>query len=219
VRLWVDGHLIINNWREQGATESAASITLVAGQKYDIRMEYYEHNMSAVAQLSWSSASTPKQIIPQSQLYSSSALTSGSASVFASTAGAPGHLESQVSPAASPVVTPPALDVVAPTVTVRTPVHNATYRWLESASGRARDVGGSRVQAVYGSLMRYSDNYYWNGTEWTPQAASVLCKGKTVWQMAFPELADGHYAFTAAAQDGAGNTGLSATVDFSIAAP
>jgi hypothetical protein len=72
VRLWVDGHLIINNWREQGATEAAASVALTAGEKYDIKIEYYEHKVSAVTQLSWSSASTPKQIIPQSQLYSPS---------------------------------------------------------------------------------------------------------------------------------------------------
>jgi hypothetical protein len=175
VRLWVNGQLLVNQWKDQGTTEYSGSIALVAGQRYDIRMEYYENSLGAVAQLGWSSASTPKQIIPQSQLFSSSALTSGATAKVTSTSSRP----------AVPVVTPPALDVVAPTVTVRTPVHNATYRWLESASGRARDVGGSRVQAVYGSLMRYSDNYYWNGTEWTPQAASVLCKGKTVWQMAF----------------------------------
>jgi hypothetical protein len=33
-------------------------------------MEYYENSLGAVAELSWSSASTPKQIIPQAQLHS-----------------------------------------------------------------------------------------------------------------------------------------------------
>jgi hypothetical protein len=118
-----------------------------------------------------------------------------------------------------PVLTPPSTDVVAPTVTVRTPVHEATYKWLKTASGKARDIGGSRVQAVYGRLMRYSDNYYWNGTGWTPQAANLLCKGKTAWKLALPELADGRYAFMAVAQDGAGNLGMSPAVNFFIAAP
>jgi hypothetical protein len=41
----------------------------VANQKYDIVMEYYENTGSAVAKLSWSSASQAKQIIPQIRLY------------------------------------------------------------------------------------------------------------------------------------------------------
>jgi hypothetical protein len=64
VRLWVNGQLLVNQWKDQGTTEYSGSIALVAGQKYDIRMEYYENSLGAVAQLGWSSASTPKQIIP-----------------------------------------------------------------------------------------------------------------------------------------------------------
>ncbi|WP_191759999.1 Calx-beta domain-containing protein, partial [Komarekiella delphini-convector] len=43
---------------------------LVAGQKYDIKMEYYEDRYEGVAKLAWSSSSQTKEIIPQSQLYS-----------------------------------------------------------------------------------------------------------------------------------------------------
>ena len=68
-RLWVNGQQIINQWVNQGNTEVAGSITLVAGQKYDIRLEYFENGGEAVSQLSWSSVSQVKQIIPQSQLY------------------------------------------------------------------------------------------------------------------------------------------------------
>jgi hypothetical protein len=70
VRLWVNGQLLADGWKDQGPTEYSGSIALVAGQKYDIKVEYYENSLGAVAQLSWSSASTPKQVIPQSQLYS-----------------------------------------------------------------------------------------------------------------------------------------------------
>lgn len=69
VRLWVNGQQIINNWTAHSATENSASITLTAGVKYSIKMEYYESTGDAVAQLSWSGASTPKAIIPQKQLY------------------------------------------------------------------------------------------------------------------------------------------------------
>jgi glucose/arabinose dehydrogenase len=61
---------VIDNYRDQAPTERSGTITLQAGQRYDIRMEYYENRGGAVAQLSWASATQTKQIIPQSQLYS-----------------------------------------------------------------------------------------------------------------------------------------------------
>lgn len=69
VRLWINGQLIINNWTDHGPTENSGTITLVANQRYDIKMEYYENGGGAVAKLSWSSASQPKQVIPQSRLF------------------------------------------------------------------------------------------------------------------------------------------------------
>lgn len=69
VRLWVNGQALINNWTDHAPTENSATIALVAGQKYDIKMEYYENGGGAVAQLLWSSPSTTKQAIPTSQLY------------------------------------------------------------------------------------------------------------------------------------------------------
>jgi Domain of unknown function (DUF4347)/Legume lectin domain/PA14 domain/Calx-beta domain len=70
VRLFVNNQLVIDNYRDQSPTERSGTITLQAGQRYDIRMEYYENGGGAVAQLSWASATQAKQIIPQSQLYS-----------------------------------------------------------------------------------------------------------------------------------------------------
>jgi hypothetical protein len=69
-RLWVDGQLLVDDWRDQGATEESGSISLQAGQPYSIEMEYYQATADAVAGLSWSSPTTPKQIIPQTQLHS-----------------------------------------------------------------------------------------------------------------------------------------------------
>ncbi|MEJ6480734.1 PA14 domain-containing protein [Nostoc punctiforme UO1] len=73
VRLWVNGQQIINQFVNQSATESVGSIALVAGQKYDIKLEYFENTVTAVSKLAWSSANQTKEIIPQSQLYSQSA--------------------------------------------------------------------------------------------------------------------------------------------------
>jgi len=69
IRLWVNGVQLVNDWIRQGATEMSGSINLVAGQKYDIVIEYYEAAGYAVTKLAWSSASTPKTIIPSNRLY------------------------------------------------------------------------------------------------------------------------------------------------------
>ncbi len=69
IRLFVNGVQLVNNFVNQGATERSGTIALVAGQKYDIVIEYYEAAGEATARLSWSSASTPKAVVPQAQLY------------------------------------------------------------------------------------------------------------------------------------------------------
>jgi hypothetical protein len=71
VRLWVDGQLLIDHWSDHAQAEDSGSIALAAGQKYDIKLEYYERAGNAVAQLLWSSPNQVKEIIPQNQLYES----------------------------------------------------------------------------------------------------------------------------------------------------
>ncbi|HEX6963436.1 MAG TPA: PQQ-dependent sugar dehydrogenase, partial [Lacipirellula sp.] len=51
-------------------TDHFGSITLAAGQRYDIRLEYYERTGDTAMRLYWSSPSQAFQIVPQSQLYS-----------------------------------------------------------------------------------------------------------------------------------------------------
>lgn len=70
VRLWVNNKLIINNPLSLPNKESKGTIKLLAGEKYDIKMEYYEFLGKAKAVLSWSSKDQKKEVIPQSQLYS-----------------------------------------------------------------------------------------------------------------------------------------------------
>lgn len=70
VRLWVNGQLLIDQWADQSPTTWSNQITLVAQQRYNIQMDYFQDGGGAQAQLSWSSPSTgPMTIIPQSQLY------------------------------------------------------------------------------------------------------------------------------------------------------
>ncbi len=73
VRLWVNGQLLINNWTNHGPTENSGSITLSAGQKYDLKLEYYEAAGGATARLLWSSSCEAKAVVPQAQLFPTAA--------------------------------------------------------------------------------------------------------------------------------------------------
>jgi serine/threonine protein kinase len=67
-RLWVDGALLIDQWSVHPPTEYSGSMDLKAGVKYPIRLEFFDHDRGAAAQLRWSSANTPKEIIPSTRL-------------------------------------------------------------------------------------------------------------------------------------------------------
>ena len=70
IRLWIDEQLIIDEFIDQPATSHQGTIALIAGQRYDIRLDYYENAGNASAELAWSSDSQTFEIVPQSQLYS-----------------------------------------------------------------------------------------------------------------------------------------------------
>jgi hypothetical protein len=57
IRLYIDGALLINGWKDQAKTTYSAVKTLTAGS-HRIRVEYYENGGSASAKLSWTSTSS-----------------------------------------------------------------------------------------------------------------------------------------------------------------
>ncbi len=69
IRLWINGQLVIDNWTDHAPTEDTGQIALTAGQRYDVKMEFYERGGGAVAKLAWSSARQTKQVVPQGRLY------------------------------------------------------------------------------------------------------------------------------------------------------
>jgi hypothetical protein len=70
IRLWVNNVLLIDSWIDQNASiQRSGTIALVAGQKYDIKIEFYEKASASETRLYWSSPSTAKAIVPTSQLY------------------------------------------------------------------------------------------------------------------------------------------------------
>ena len=68
VRLWIDNALIIDKWIPQSQTEWSGTIALSPGN-HDIVLEYFEESGGAMVNLSWSSPSVPKAIIPADHLY------------------------------------------------------------------------------------------------------------------------------------------------------
>jgi PA14 domain len=68
VRLWIDGELVIDDWRMHAASERNADVALEAGHPHTLKLEYFDGVRHALAKLSWQSASQPKQVVPASAL-------------------------------------------------------------------------------------------------------------------------------------------------------
>gem|GEM_PF-2115909 len=69
-RLWVNGQQLVNDWvNRTTAIERSGTISLVAGVKVDIKLEYYDNTGNASVKLEWSSPSQARQVIPATQLY------------------------------------------------------------------------------------------------------------------------------------------------------
>ena len=77
VRVWLNEQLIVDDWHCQPAKETLATVNLVAGQRYLLRVEYFQNYSGDQVSLAWSSPSTFKRVIPQSQLYSQPTDTDG----------------------------------------------------------------------------------------------------------------------------------------------
>jgi hypothetical protein len=71
VRFYLNRQLVIDNWTDHLVTQNSAIVALAAGQRYDIRMDYYDRATLATARLSWAYPGQSTQIVPQWVLYPS----------------------------------------------------------------------------------------------------------------------------------------------------
>ena len=71
VRLWVNGTLLIDRWTDHGPTiDSSTIVTLAAGQRVSVKMEYYERGGGAVARLRWLPPGTSSYVaVPAASLF------------------------------------------------------------------------------------------------------------------------------------------------------
>jgi ferric-dicitrate binding protein FerR (iron transport regulator) len=69
VRLWIDGKLLINEWHRNEATEFSGHISMEAGKRVPITLEYYQDPNVARVSLSWSADKVAKHIVPRDCLF------------------------------------------------------------------------------------------------------------------------------------------------------
>jgi len=67
-RLWIDGSLVIDEWRDQAPTEFSATLRLVQGL-HDIRIDYYENQGGASCELRWRTDTMSRRVVPPSALW------------------------------------------------------------------------------------------------------------------------------------------------------
>jgi uncharacterized protein (DUF1800 family) len=69
VRLWINGTQIIDNWTiHNPVLDSSRGIKLTRGQRYDIKLEFFESSQKAVIRLMWTPPRKTQRLIPQAYL-------------------------------------------------------------------------------------------------------------------------------------------------------
>ena len=74
-RFWLDGQGPFSMWRRQDYRETNCTLRLMAGQQYDLVVEYFDYFGTAQVELSWSASAFPKTTIAPDYLHAHSLLT------------------------------------------------------------------------------------------------------------------------------------------------
>ena len=69
IRLRVNDALLIEDWTDHGEKEDAGRITLTAGQRYAVRLEYFYNGGQGVSKLWWTPPGGRKEAVPASVLH------------------------------------------------------------------------------------------------------------------------------------------------------
>jgi len=140
MRLYIDGNLILNSWRDQPPDYYTATQTISQGSHL-IVVEYYEHLGGATAQVSWQNTSPAN---PQAPVISSFTATPGT-----TTAGTPVTLAWNVSGATSVSIDDGVGDVTNISSTTVSPAQTTTYTLTASnSSGSVSDSVTATVSAT-----------------------------------------------------------------------
>ncbi len=70
VRLWINGRLTIDNWTYHGPVlDTSAAVKMIRGQRYDIKLEFFEGGGSALIRLMWTPPRKTQRLVPQAYLF------------------------------------------------------------------------------------------------------------------------------------------------------
>jgi hypothetical protein len=69
VRLWVNGQLLIDSWKQSATASHAGTIYLQKDKLVDLRLEYFVNKRTANISLYWSSRLTTNQVVPRKLLF------------------------------------------------------------------------------------------------------------------------------------------------------
>jgi YVTN family beta-propeller protein len=73
VRVWVNRQLVIDNWAAHTVATNSGTVTLAAGQRYPVMVEYFQNASAPQLQLLWQPAGESLAAVPLTRLYPSSA--------------------------------------------------------------------------------------------------------------------------------------------------
>jgi hypothetical protein len=73
------------------------------------------------------------------------------------------------------------IDLVGPTSTITTPENNTFIKEISHIKGNAQDVHGSGIENIELNIQRESDNFYWNGNDWTFSESWFETVGFDIW--------------------------------------
>jgi hypothetical protein len=69
IRLWVNNEQLIDNWTDHGNAHDDGTIELMGGQRYPIKLEFYENGGDALCELSWEGPGMSRDAIPSKNLW------------------------------------------------------------------------------------------------------------------------------------------------------
>lgn len=64
LRLWIGGRLLFDSWIDRGHTVETKTMHLVAGQAYQLRLDFYENGGAASVALEWTPPGRPRVPVP-----------------------------------------------------------------------------------------------------------------------------------------------------------
>jgi beta-glucosidase len=97
VRVYLDGKLVAEDWTEHAPTTVTSEVTLEAGKSYDVKMEYYESKIGAVARLVWQPPA-----VSESDPYAEAVKLAREAEAVVMVLGISSQLEGEESPVREP---------------------------------------------------------------------------------------------------------------------